>query len=258
MPVRCATTSRSPWRPRWRFSPRAAMFQIPELVRKDALERNLVVHRQQKVVLADCRILAAPSRCASITCRRLCAVSYLPRSEGCRQPSAKPSAQPSLVRRLLSPRSRGFRSCFFVGVRVVVRFLGSAWWSRVRVRGGVRRWPASSTRMCRSWTSRGTRVRVSPRRVRGRTERATLRHPHRPVWATSCRTILQPCLDEPARVRVDMAQRWRTGHPDRRVGGHSVEVLMRVYAKCIYGQEQAARRRIEAALAADDSAMPDT
>lgn len=30
--------------------------------------------------------------------------------------------------------------------------------------------------------------------------------------------------------------------------GHSVEVLMRVYAKCIYGQEDAARQRIEAAL----------
>lgn len=30
--------------------------------------------------------------------------------------------------------------------------------------------------------------------------------------------------------------------------GHSVHVLMRVYAKCIYGQEEAARRRIEAAL----------
>ena len=35
--------------------------------------------------------------------------------------------------------------------------------------------------------------------------------------------------------------------------GHSVEVLMRVYAKCIYGQEDAARRRIEAALRVDDS-----
>jgi hypothetical protein len=31
--------------------------------------------------------------------------------------------------------------------------------------------------------------------------------------------------------------------------GHSVHVLMRVYAKCIYGQEEAARLRIEAALA---------
>jgi integrase len=34
--------------------------------------------------------------------------------------------------------------------------------------------------------------------------------------------------------------------------GHSVHVLMRVYAKCIYGQEEAARRRIEAALSTGD------
>ena len=33
--------------------------------------------------------------------------------------------------------------------------------------------------------------------------------------------------------------------------GHSVHVLMRVYAKCVYGQDEAARRRIEAALTAD-------
>jgi integrase len=31
--------------------------------------------------------------------------------------------------------------------------------------------------------------------------------------------------------------------------GHRVHVLMRVYAKCIYGQDEAARRRVEAALA---------
>lgn len=35
--------------------------------------------------------------------------------------------------------------------------------------------------------------------------------------------------------------------------GHSVHVLMRVYAKCIYGQEGAARKRIEAALSASQS-----
>jgi integrase len=75
------------------------------------------------------------------------------------------------------------------------------------------------------------------------------RHPHRPVRATGRRTILQPSLDEhakpglaegsergadgrrvrvparapslrpPARVRVDMAERWCAGHPGRRVGG---------------------------------------
>jgi hypothetical protein len=35
--------------------------------------------------------------------------------------------------------------------------------------------------------------------------------------------------------------------------GHSVHLLMRVYAKCVYGQDEAARRRIEAALNADDT-----
>jgi hypothetical protein len=33
--------------------------------------------------------------------------------------------------------------------------------------------------------------------------------------------------------------------------GHSVNVLTRVYAKCIYGQEGAARLRVEAALRED-------
>jgi hypothetical protein len=36
--------------------------------------------------------------------------------------------------------------------------------------------------------------------------------------------------------------------------GHSVHDLMRVYASCVYGQDEAARRRIEAALAMDDPA----
>jgi hypothetical protein len=35
--------------------------------------------------------------------------------------------------------------------------------------------------------------------------------------------------------------------------GHSVHVLMKVYAKCIYGQEEAAKRRIEAALKLDET-----
>jgi integrase len=33
--------------------------------------------------------------------------------------------------------------------------------------------------------------------------------------------------------------------------GHSVHVLLRVYAKCILGQDEAARRRVEAALGLD-------
>jgi hypothetical protein len=34
--------------------------------------------------------------------------------------------------------------------------------------------------------------------------------------------------------------------------GHSVEVLLRIYAKCIVGQDHAARRRIAEALEEDD------
>ncbi len=33
--------------------------------------------------------------------------------------------------------------------------------------------------------------------------------------------------------------------------GHSVHVLLKVYAKCIDGQDEAARRRIEAALSSE-------
>jgi hypothetical protein len=36
--------------------------------------------------------------------------------------------------------------------------------------------------------------------------------------------------------------------------GHSVNVLLRVYAKCVYGQDEVARQRIEAALALTASA----
>ncbi len=39
--------------------------------------------------------------------------------------------------------------------------------------------------------------------------------------------------------------------------GHSVEVLLRIYAKCIDGQDQAARRRIEEALGLDETPEPD-
>jgi hypothetical protein len=37
------------------------------------------------------------------------------------------------------------------------------------------------------------------------------------------------------------------------VGGHSVRVCLLVCAKCIFGQDEAARRQIDAALAAEDA-----
>ncbi|WP_245666652.1 MULTISPECIES: hypothetical protein [Micromonospora] len=51
-----------------------------------------------------------------------------------------------------------------------------------------------------------------------------------------------------ARRRVTLAQRWGPATQVAEWARHSVHVLMRVYAKCVYGQEEAARRRIEAAL----------
>jgi hypothetical protein len=51
-----------------------------------------------------------------------------------------------------------------------------------------------------------------------------------------------------ARRGVTLAQRWRAGDQVAEWAGHSVHVLLKVYAKCIDGQDEAARRRIEAAL----------
>ena len=39
--------------------------------------------------------------------------------------------------------------------------------------------------------------------------------------------------------------------------GHSVHVLLKVYAKCILGQDAAARRRIERALRDDEGDLDD-
>lgn len=36
--------------------------------------------------------------------------------------------------------------------------------------------------------------------------------------------------------------------------GHSVDVLLRIYAKCIDGQDEVAKRRISDALSDDDTA----
>lgn len=40
---------------------------------------------------------------------------------------------------------------------------------------------------------------------------------------------------------------------EQRRAGHSVEVLLRVYAKCVSGQEEIANHRIEEILGHDDS-----
>jgi hypothetical protein len=45
-----------------------------------------------------------------------------------------------------------------------------------------------------------------------------------------------------------MAQRRCSSCPGREWAGHSVAILLKVYAKCIDGQDQIAKRRIEDAL----------
>ena len=60
---------------------------------------------------------------------------------------------------------------------------------------------------------------------------------------------------EPYDLRHAAVSLWlNAGVPATQVAGwagHSVHVLMRVYAKCVYGQEEAARLRVEAALGID-------
>jgi integrase len=64
--------------------------------------------------------------------------------------------------------------------------------------------------------------------------------------------LASPLARRPYDLRHACVSTWlNAGVPATKVAewaGHSVEVLMRVYAKCIFGQEEAARQRIEAAL----------
>lgn len=83
------------------------------------------------------------------------------------------------------------------------------------------------------------------------------------VWRAARRVALSP-----ARQRTPLAKRpydlrhaavslWlNEGVPATQVAewaGHSVHVLLKVYAKCIEGQDEAARRRIDEALSREDS-----
>lgn len=71
--------------------------------------------------------------------------------------------------------------------------------------------------------------------------------------ATFAREVLaSPLAENPYSLRHACVSMWLNGGvPATQVAewaGHSVEVLLSVYAKCIHGQDQAARRRIESAL----------
>ncbi|WP_030442926.1 tyrosine-type recombinase/integrase [Actinoplanes subtropicus] len=84
------------------------------------------------------------------------------------------------------------------------------------------------------------------------------------VWRAARRAALSPAQQRsplarrPYDLRHAAVSLWlNEGVPATQVAewaGHSVHVLLKVYAKCIEGQDQAARRRIEAALSRDDDA----
>jgi len=85
-----------------------------------------------------------------------------------------------------------------------------------------------------------------------------------PVWRDARTTALttaeaaSPLARRPYDLRHAAVSGWlNAGVPITQAAewaGHSVRVLLMVYAKCIAGQDEIARRRIDAALAADDEA----
>jgi hypothetical protein len=86
------------------------------------------------------------------------------------------------------------------------------------------------------------------------------------VWRTARSIALTPAevasplAARPNDLRHAAVSTWlNAGVPATQVAewaGHSVAVLLRVYAKCIAGQGDPARRRIEQAMVADNSGPP--
>ena len=70
--------------------------------------------------------------------------------------------------------------------------------------------------------------------------------------ALTTRQFTSPMAKRPYDLRHAAVSTWlNAGVPPTQIAewaGHSVEVLLRVYAKCIDGQDDIARRRIEDAL----------
>ena len=70
--------------------------------------------------------------------------------------------------------------------------------------------------------------------------------------ALSPEEVMSPLARRPYDLRHAAVSTWlNDGVPAPQVAqwaGHSVDVLLRVYAKCIIGQEDAVRRRVEEAL----------
>jgi integrase len=88
-----------------------------------------------------------------------------------------------------------------------------------------------------------------------------------PVWREARRAALtaaeqsSPLARKPYDLRHAAVSGWlNAGVPVTQAAewaGHSVRVLLMVYARCIAGQDELARRRIDAALAASDPAVDD-
>ena len=74
--------------------------------------------------------------------------------------------------------------------------------------------------------------------------------------ALSAAEVASPLAARPYDLRHAAVSTWlNAGVPATQVAewaGHSVHVLLKVYAKCILGQDEAARKRIERALASDE------
>lgn len=70
--------------------------------------------------------------------------------------------------------------------------------------------------------------------------------------ALTARQFASPIAKRPYDLRHAAVSTWlNAGVPPAQIAewaGHSVEVLLRVYAKCVDGQDDVARRRIEEAL----------
>ncbi|WP_318836413.1 site-specific integrase [Actinomadura rudentiformis] len=79
---------------------------------------------------------------------------------------------------------------------------------------------------------------------------------YRRAWDTARQTALSeaeyasPLAKRPYDLRHACVSTWLNGGVPE-WAGHSVEVLLRVYAKCIEGQDEAGKRRIEQALRGD-------
>jgi integrase len=76
------------------------------------------------------------------------------------------------------------------------------------------------------------------------------------VQALTAAEAASPLAGRPYDLRHAAVSTWlKAGVPSTQVAewaGHSVAVLLQIYAKCIAGQEDAARRRIAQALAGSE------